>query len=80
MFTLHSDHINNVVEIRRGFSVDYTPNQQYTDYNNNGTWGRITDRGEIVASTAFNVNVWKGEDCYTSVLSKMKAKLVELRK
>ena len=78
MYTLHTDHINYVIEIRKGFSVDYTPGQIYTDYNNNGQWGRITNRGEVVDSMTYDVNVWKGENCYTSVLREMRIRFNEL--
>jgi hypothetical protein len=55
-YSLHSDFVNHVIEIRDGFKVDYSPeiSSWEKDYNNNGVWGKIINRGTVVKSINWN--------------------------
>lgn len=76
--TIKVDLIGNKIEIVYGFEVYYTPTIVGKDFNNNGTWGKITDKGEIVHSVNYNPNkiaVNFGESDYQTQLSFMKRQL-----
>jgi hypothetical protein len=55
--TIKSDLINKSIQIIYGFEVDYTPNVEGKNFNNNGTWGKITDNGQVVHSVSYNPNL-----------------------
>ena len=55
--SIQSDLINNKIQIVYGFKVDYTTNVEGKDFNNNGTWGKITDKGQVVHSVTYNPNL-----------------------
>lgn len=53
--TIKSDIINKKIQIIYGFEVDY--NTPVKNYNNNGTWGEIVNKGEVVHSVDYNPNL-----------------------
>jgi hypothetical protein len=55
--TIKSDLINKTIQIIYGFEVDYTPTVKGKDFNNNGIWGKIINKGEIVYSVSYNPNL-----------------------
>ncbi len=54
--TIQSDLINKNINIVYGFEVDYNPSLEGKNFNNNGTWGVIVSKGQIVHSVAYNPN------------------------
>lgn len=55
--TIQSDLINKKINIVSGFEVDYTPGIEGQNFNNNGTWGKIIDYGQVVYSVSYNPNL-----------------------
>jgi hypothetical protein len=54
--SIKSDLIKKEISIIYGFEVDYNPLLAGKDFNNNGTWGKIIDEGQVVISVAYNPN------------------------
>lgn len=74
--TIKSDLINKKIQIVYGFEVDY--NTTVKNFNNNGVWGEIVNKGQVVHSVDYNPNkcgVNFGESDYESKLSFMKRQL-----
>jgi len=76
--TIKSDLINKKIQIVYGFEVNYNPALQGKNFNNNGTWGKILDKGKVIHSVDYNPNKIApnfGESDYQSKLSFMKRQL-----
>ena len=74
--TIKLDLINKKIQIIYGFEVDYTT--PVKNFNNNGTWGEIVNKGDVVHSVNYDPNkcgVNFGESDYESKLSFMKRQL-----
>jgi len=54
--TIKSDLINKKIHIVYGFEVDYNPELQGQNFNNNGTWGVIVNSGEIINTVSYDPN------------------------
>ncbi len=55
-FTIKSDLINKEIHIVYGFEVDYNPELQGQNFNNNGTWGVIVNYGQIINTVSYDPN------------------------
>lgn len=79
MYTLHINQITQVVEIRKGFEVDYS-GKTPVNFNNHitGKWGTIVNEGEVVDYAPYNPNRWYGEGSFPEVESTMKNNLLNL--
>lgn len=55
--SIKSDLINKQIQIVYGFEVDYTPTVKGKNFNNNGTWGKITNNGQVVHSVSYDPNL-----------------------
>jgi hypothetical protein len=55
--TIKSDLINKSIQIVYGFEVDYSKNTLGKDFNNNGLWGKIINKGVVIHSVSYNPNL-----------------------
>lgn len=75
---IKSDLIKKEISIVYGFEVDYNPLLTGKDFNNNGTWGKIINEGQIVLSVTYNPNTGEpnfGRTDYQCKLDYMKRQL-----
>ncbi len=54
--TIKSDLVNRTIQILLGFEVDYNPSIKDKDFNDNGTWGKIVNPGQVVQTWTYNPN------------------------
>jgi hypothetical protein len=80
--SIQCDLINHAINIVDGFAVDYSDSikSNEKDFNNNGIWGKIVNKGVVVKSLSFNPNRHHNyESDYSIKLKEAKIELLKLK-
>ena len=81
LLTIQTDLIAHRINVVEGFEVDYNPTLEGKDFNKNGTWGKITNKGTIIRSFIYNPHTGEpnfGKSDYELTMTEVKAIVANL--